>query len=183
MVALKGAAQRRELPRYRPGRAPAVHAIGGALDLIEAAMYTGCRADELTSARRSAFDARTRTLAVSRKTGNRTWKTGQTNAGRSGERFDIVVPRLSSESQVIDIRCLPADSILLGNHEAAQATELDGTHRICETMLLSWAVMTGGAAGVCRLVWWNALSTEWNAWCGGRSRVENGARGLQLATQ
>ena len=35
-------------------------------------MYTGCRAGELTSARRSAFDTRTRTLTVSGKTGSRT---------------------------------------------------------------------------------------------------------------
>src|SRR6185437_1832070 len=41
-------------------------------NLTEGAMYTGCRAGELTSARRSAFDARTRTLTVSGKTGTRT---------------------------------------------------------------------------------------------------------------
>jgi len=35
-------------------------------------MYTGCRAGELTSARRSAFDSRTQTLSVTGKTGSRT---------------------------------------------------------------------------------------------------------------
>lgn len=70
---LKGAAQRRELfLDIGQRRALLAHATGGARDLIEAAMYTGCRAGELTSARRSAFDDRTRTLAVSGKTGSRT---------------------------------------------------------------------------------------------------------------
>ena len=69
---LKGAAQRRELFfDISQRRALLAHAAGGARDLIEAAMCTGCRAGELTSARRSAFDARTRTLAVSGKTGSR----------------------------------------------------------------------------------------------------------------
>ena len=35
-------------------------------------MHTGCRAGELTSARRASFDARTKSLAVSGKTGPRT---------------------------------------------------------------------------------------------------------------
>lgn len=70
---LKGAAQRRELfLDLSQRRALRAHATGGARDLIEAAMYTGCRAGELTSARRGAFDVRTRTLAVSGKTGSRT---------------------------------------------------------------------------------------------------------------
>jgi integrase len=70
---LKGAAQRRELfLDIFQRRALLAHAAGGTCDLIEAAMYTGCRAGELTSARRSAFDPRTRTLSVSGKTGSRT---------------------------------------------------------------------------------------------------------------
>jgi integrase len=70
---LKGATQRRELfLDLSQRRALLAHATGGACDLIEAAMCTGCRAGELTSARRSAFDARTRTLSVSGKTGSRT---------------------------------------------------------------------------------------------------------------
>ena len=70
---LKGAAQRRELfLDVSQRRGLLAQATGGARDLIEAAMYTGCRAGELTSARRSAFDARTRTLAVTGKTGSRT---------------------------------------------------------------------------------------------------------------
>jgi integrase len=36
-------------------------------------MYTGCRAGELTSARRAAFDARTQSLTVTGKTGTRTF--------------------------------------------------------------------------------------------------------------
>ena len=70
---LKAAAQRRELfLDVSQRRALLAHATGGARDLIEAAMCTGCRAGELTSARRGAFDARTRTLAVTGKTGSRT---------------------------------------------------------------------------------------------------------------
>ena len=38
---------------------------------MEAVICTGCRAGELTSARRSAFDARTATLNVTGKTGGR----------------------------------------------------------------------------------------------------------------
>jgi len=73
VVPLKGAAQRRELfLDLAQRRALLAHAAGGAGDLIEAAMYTGCRAGELTSARRSAFDARTQTLSVTGKTGRRT---------------------------------------------------------------------------------------------------------------
>jgi len=70
---LKGAAQRRELfLDLSQRRALIAHSVGGACDLIEGATYTGCRAGELTSARRSAFDVRTRTLTVSGKTGTRT---------------------------------------------------------------------------------------------------------------
>ena len=38
---------------------------------MKAVIYTGCRAGELTNARRSAFDARTKSLTVSGKTGTR----------------------------------------------------------------------------------------------------------------
>ena len=70
---LKGAGKRRELfLDVSQRRALLAHATGGVRDLIEVAMHTGCRAGELTNARRSAFDARTRTLAVSGKTGGRT---------------------------------------------------------------------------------------------------------------
>lgn len=70
---LKGAAQRRDLfLDLAQRRALLAHATGGVRDLIEAAMCTGCRAGELTSARRGAFDARTGTLAVIGKTGSRT---------------------------------------------------------------------------------------------------------------
>lgn len=70
---LKGAGKRRELfLDVSQRRALLAQATGGARDLIEVAMYTGCRAGELTKARRSAFDARTRTLSVSGKTGSRT---------------------------------------------------------------------------------------------------------------
>jgi integrase len=45
---------------------------GAIRQLMEAVMHTGCRAAELTSARRSAFDARIKSLTVSGKTGTRT---------------------------------------------------------------------------------------------------------------
>ena len=45
---------------------------GGIRRLLEAVMHTGCRAGELTSARRSFLDARTKSLNVSGKTGPRT---------------------------------------------------------------------------------------------------------------
>ena len=41
-------------------------------ELLEAALYTGCRAGELTSALCAAFDPRTRMLTVTGKTGTRT---------------------------------------------------------------------------------------------------------------
>lgn len=53
-------------------RALLASANGAVRDLIEAALHTGCRAGELTSARRDAFDARTKSLTVSGKTGTRT---------------------------------------------------------------------------------------------------------------
>lgn len=72
VVPLKGASKRRDLfLDVAQRRALLVAAQGGVRDLMEAAMCTGCRAGELTSARRSAFDARTATLNVSGKTGGR----------------------------------------------------------------------------------------------------------------
>jgi integrase len=54
-------------------RALLAAATGAVRDLIEAAMWTGARAGELVAARRSAFDARTRTLTLSSaKSGSRT---------------------------------------------------------------------------------------------------------------
>lgn len=68
----KGAYRRRELfldvTQRRALLADAQAAVG---HLMQAVMYTGCRAGELTNARRSAFDARTKSLCVSGKTGTR----------------------------------------------------------------------------------------------------------------
>jgi integrase len=47
------------------------HSQGAIHQLMKAVMYTGCRAGELTKARRSAFDARTNSLTVTGKTGTR----------------------------------------------------------------------------------------------------------------
>lgn len=47
------------------------NAAGAVRDLLEAAMLTGARAGELTSAKRSQFDGRTDTLTLSGKTGTR----------------------------------------------------------------------------------------------------------------
>jgi integrase len=70
---LKGAAKRRELfLDIAQRRALLASAEGGVKDLMEGAAMTGCRAGELTSARRSAFDARTKSLTVTGKTGSRT---------------------------------------------------------------------------------------------------------------
>jgi len=70
---LKGAARRRELfLDVSQRRALLEHAAGAVRQLIAATIYTGCRAGELTSARRSAFDARTKSLSVTGKTGSRT---------------------------------------------------------------------------------------------------------------
>lgn len=52
-------------------RALLQHANGGARDLIEAVMLTGARAGELTSAKRSQFDARTASMTFIGKTGKR----------------------------------------------------------------------------------------------------------------
>ena len=73
VVPLKGAAKRRDLFLDVTQRRALLANCSGALhDLLEATMHTGCRAGELTKARRSAFDARTKSLSVSGKTGNRT---------------------------------------------------------------------------------------------------------------
>jgi integrase len=69
----RDAGQRRELFLDLAQRRALLSAAQGAVrDLLEAAMQTGCRAGELTSARRSAFDARTKALSVIGKTGART---------------------------------------------------------------------------------------------------------------
>lgn len=70
---LKGAARRRELfLDVTQRRALLAKSQGGVRRLMEAVMHTGCRAGELTTARRSAFDARTKSLMVMGKTGTRT---------------------------------------------------------------------------------------------------------------
>jgi integrase len=70
---LKGASRRRELfLDVTQRRALLAQSEGAVRRLIEAVMHTGCRAGELTSARRSSFDARTKSLAVTGKTGART---------------------------------------------------------------------------------------------------------------
>jgi integrase len=70
---LKGAARRRDLfLDLAQRRAFLANSGGGVRQLIEAAMHTGCRAGELVSARRSAFDARTKSFTVTGKTGTRT---------------------------------------------------------------------------------------------------------------
>jgi len=71
---LKHASRRRDLfLDVGQRRALLEHAQGAFRDLLQAAVYTGCRAGELTSARRSAFDARTATLSVTGKTGARSF--------------------------------------------------------------------------------------------------------------
>jgi integrase len=70
---LKGAGRRRELfLDVAQRRKLLAKSEGGIRRLMEAVMHTGCRAGELTSARRSAFDARTKSLTVTGKTGPRT---------------------------------------------------------------------------------------------------------------
>lgn len=70
---LKGASARRELfLDVMERRALLLQAEGAVRDLIEAVIHTGCRAGELVSARRSAFDSRTQSLSVNGKTGPRT---------------------------------------------------------------------------------------------------------------
>jgi integrase len=70
---LKDAARRRDLfLDVTQRRKLLANSKGGIRRLLEAVMHTGCRAGELTSARRSAFDARTKSLNVTGKTGSRT---------------------------------------------------------------------------------------------------------------
>jgi integrase len=70
---LKGASRRRDLfLDVMQRRALLANSQGAVHQLIKVVLYTGCRAGELTSARRSAFDARTKSLTVSGKTGTRT---------------------------------------------------------------------------------------------------------------
>jgi len=70
---LKGASRRRDLfLDLTQRRALLANSQGGVHQLIKAVLYTGCRAGELTRARRSAFDARTKSLTVTGKTGTRT---------------------------------------------------------------------------------------------------------------
>ena len=69
---LKGASRRRDLfLDVKQRRALLTHSQGVIHQLMKAAMSTGCRAGELTKARRSAFDARTNSLTVTGKTGTR----------------------------------------------------------------------------------------------------------------
>ena len=68
----KAAGGRRDLYLDKTQRIALLAACSGHVrDLVEAAMLTGCRAGELTSATRGAFDARTATLKVTGKTGTR----------------------------------------------------------------------------------------------------------------
>jgi integrase len=69
----KEAGRRRELfLDLSQRRALRDQAVGPVRDLIEATMLTGCRAGELISARRAAFDVRPKSLTVTGKTGTRT---------------------------------------------------------------------------------------------------------------
>jgi integrase len=70
---LKNAHRRRDLFLDLKQRRALLNAAEGAVRyLIEAAMLTGARAGELVSARRSQFDARTKMLTLTGKTGTRT---------------------------------------------------------------------------------------------------------------
>jgi site-specific recombinase XerD len=70
--AFKNADKRREIfLDLAQRRALLATATGAVRDLIEAMMLTGARPGELTSALRGAFDARTKTLKLSGKTGPR----------------------------------------------------------------------------------------------------------------
>jgi integrase len=72
VLPFKNASQRRDLFLDLKQRRALLGACNGALrDLVEAVMLTGCRAGELTRALRSQFDARTKTLNVTGKTGSR----------------------------------------------------------------------------------------------------------------
>jgi len=69
----KGADRRREIfLDLAQRRALLAAATGSVRDLIEAVMVTGARPGELAGALRSAFDARTKTLKLTGKTGTRT---------------------------------------------------------------------------------------------------------------
>jgi integrase len=71
---LKHASRRRDLfLDVEQRRALMERTQGSFRDLLAAAAYTGCRAGELTHARRSAFDARTGSLSVTGKTGARSF--------------------------------------------------------------------------------------------------------------
>jgi integrase len=68
-----GASRRRDLYLDRDQRRALLDAATGAVrDLIEAAMLTGARAGELVNALRGQFDARTKSITFSGKTGSRT---------------------------------------------------------------------------------------------------------------
>jgi integrase len=67
-----GAGRRRDLYLDLTQRRAFLAAVQGSVrDLVEAAMHTGARAGELTSARRSQFDARTQSITLTGKTGTR----------------------------------------------------------------------------------------------------------------
>jgi integrase len=66
------AGKRRDIYLDKAQRTALRDACDGYLrDLVEAAMLTGCRAGELTSATRGSYDHRTKTLRVTGKTGTR----------------------------------------------------------------------------------------------------------------
>lgn len=68
----KAAGGRRDLYLDKDQRTALLAACSGHLrHLVEAALLTGCRAGELTSATRAAYDHRTKTLKVTGKTGPR----------------------------------------------------------------------------------------------------------------
>lgn len=70
---LEGADNRRDVFLDRGQRLALLDRMQGALrDLVEAAALTGARAGELTSAKRSQFDSRTKTMKYIGKTGTRT---------------------------------------------------------------------------------------------------------------
>lgn len=69
---IRDAGTRRDLYLDKEQRTALLAACAGPVrDLVEAAMLTGCRAGELTSATRGAYDGRTKTLRVTGKTGTR----------------------------------------------------------------------------------------------------------------
>lgn len=72
VAALDGAGRRELFLDLSQRRALLAELSGGARDLAEAVMLTGARAGELTSARRSQFDARSGSMTFNGKTGTRT---------------------------------------------------------------------------------------------------------------